>query len=528
MCFVCLVITVLWGIPCVAQPAVSLPNESETHRVGLVDIGYEALLFRIHLIRNAQKTIDVQTFIWENDACGKAFMQACIDAAERGVQVRFLMDHYYSERDMDAAVALAQVHPKLQIRRYRPPNNRLNSKIHQNMAHMALAFRSHNQRMHNKVMIVDGRIALPGGRNISNHYFDYIADRNYLDRDVLITGPLVEELKASFEEYWDYHRSVPLPALRDVKKALAKPNAPTWAATYPSDYDTFLQTLYRDLEHSDRIEQTIQARMQPVDHAWVSVDPPGKKSGFGLWNLGGGSRSAVDLMKVMETAEQSILIQSPYMVMSTRSGYFFRHLHREHPDLHVELLTNSYASTGNMAAYAGAFRTRPAALRYGIDVYEFKPEPRDLALFMPPVADGQPDLIFDKLSVHAKSLVVDQQTAYVGSFNLDPRSMHLNTELGIVVEDIAFAQRLEYSIRLSLDSGNCWRVEYRTMPFGAVNRKIEWTSQHLPLDLWPITSTELIEGETSIGTLPTHDRWSRKRWMFRINKTLGLITRPLI
>ena len=526
----CLLLNLLFTLTCTtysaqAEPPAE-PNIGEVHQVGLVDIGYEALLFRLHLIENAKETIEIQTFIWENDECGKAFMQALVDAAQRGVRVRFLMDHYYSDSDMQTMLALTQLSPNLEIRRYRPPRDKLNSGLHTNTLHMALAFRSRNQRMHNKVLIVDDRIAMPGGRNISNHYFDYIADRNYLDRDVLLTGPLVKECKDSFEQYWEYHRSIPLSELKDVQQALTQAELPVWEATPEPEYDEFLQLLYRDLANPARTEKLIQSHMRTVNHAWISVDPPGKNDGVGLLGMQAGSQSANDLMKVMEPATQSILIQSPYMVLDRKSTKFFRRLHRDTPDLQVDLITNSYASTGNMTAYAGAFRTRAKALRFGINVHELKPVPEDLAVFMPPLNIEQEP--FDKFSVHAKTLVVDSLTAYVGSYNLDPRSMHLNTELGIVIEDAAFAQELEQKIRLSLEPGNSWRVGYRDGPLNAANRKIERVSQHLPLDVWPVSSTALFEGDESIGVLPVHDGLSLKRWNFRINKCFGLFTRPLI
>ena len=501
-------------------------HDTKVHRVGLVDEGYESLLFRLHLIESAQDTIEIQTFIWENDECGKAFMQACVDAAQRGVHVRFLMDHYYSGSDLDTMVALSQVSPHLEIRRYRPHRNRLNTKLHTNLGHLATSFRARNQRMHNKVLIVDGRIALPGGRNISNHYFDYFSDRNYLDRDLLVTGPLVSELKESFEAYWAYKHSKPLRDLKDVKAALRQDHLPVWEATPIAARNAFMQALYRDASQSAAIEQKIHERLRSVDSAWVSVDPPGKNRGVGLLGMQSGSRSAQDILTVMKTADESIVIQSPYMVMTAGTKKFFRRQQQNKPHVTVELSTNSYASTGNMPAYAGAFRSRPHALRYGIQVYELKPVPEDLNTFMG--TGARQEIEFDKYSVHAKSFVVDSKTAYVGSFNLDPRSIHLNTELGIVVEDEAFAAELETSIRLALLPGNSWRVEYRDLPFAGVNRSVEWTSHHLPLDVWPIASTANYDEQLLVGVLPVQDRTSFKRWQFRLHRTIGFFTRPLI
>ncbi len=501
-------------------------NEDSIHRVGIVDQGYEALLFRIHLINQAQTSVDVQTFIWENDECGNAFMQACVNAAKRGVRVRFLADHLYTDHSIETALSLAQVSPNLEIRRYRPHRNRLNTKTHENVTHLVTAFRAHNQRMHNKVLIVDGRIALPGGRNISNHYFDYVADRNYLDRDVLVTGPLVADLQLSFDEYWDYRRSIPQRELKDVQKGLMDSNLPIWESASNPTNDVFLKTLYADLNNSEQIEMSITKRLRKVENAWMSVDPPGKNKGFGFFGLQSGSQSAKDLFHIMKDADETVLIQSPYMVMGAGTKRLFRKLRDRTSQVKVDLITNSYASTGNMPAYAGAFRTRPNALRLGINVYEMKPIPEDLGVFMAQLGNQMDN--FDKYSVHAKSMVVDGGTSYIGSFNLDPRSIHLNTELGIVVEDEAFAHELTESIQRSLLPGNSWRIQSRDIPLAYVNQKIEWTSQHLPLDVWPIASTAVFEGDSELGVLPVDDKTSMKRWMFRFHRSIGFLTRPLL
>lgn len=258
----------------------------------------------------------------------------------------------------------------------------------------------------------------------------------------------------------------------------------------------------------------------------MSVDPPGKNNGKGFLGLQSGSQSAKDLFGIIKQAEKSVLIQSPYMVMGAGTKRLFRNLRDRDPQVKVDLITNSYASTGNMPAYAGAFRTRPNAIRLGINVYEIKAIPDDLKVFMAQL-DNQ-TRPFAKYSVHAKSMVVDGKTSYIGSFNLDPRSIHLNTELGIIVEDAAFAQELTKSIQMSMSPGNSWQVRNRDIPLAWVNRKVEWTSQHLPLDIWPIASTAVYEGENELGVLPVNDKNSMKRWMFRFHKSIGFLTRPLL
>ena len=171
----------------------------DTHYAGLVEDGYDALLYRLHLINQAETSVDIQTFIWEDDETGHLFMNACVEAAQRGVRVRILMDHMYSDKNPQTYIALSRAHPNLQIKSYRPPGNKLNLGAASNILHAAAFFRARNQRMHNKTQIVDGRWALISGRNISNHYFNQSLERNYRDRGVLIAGPTVDDVTRSFE-----------------------------------------------------------------------------------------------------------------------------------------------------------------------------------------------------------------------------------------------------------------------------------------------------------------------------------------
>ena len=300
--------------------AESIPDHSS---IGLIEDGFDALIYRLHLVRTAERSVDIQTFIWENDESGHAFVQACVEAAERGVCVLFLMDHLYSDRDLDTAAALAQVHPNFEIRRYRPPGGRLKSGLRKSAAHTVRAFRQRNQRMHNKTMIVDESIAIVGGRNISNDYFNQSSTSNYLDREVFVKGPLITELTVSFEAYWNFDRSVPLGELRDVRRRIEKNSSTDWTPQSDSQV-RFQQTLDPRLGDGEEIEFEIQALMHGVENARLSVDPPGKNRRYGFFALWGPSRTADDLLGIMADAEEHILIETPYLILDRSSTRFFR------------------------------------------------------------------------------------------------------------------------------------------------------------------------------------------------------------
>ena len=165
-----------------------------TNKVAIINSGYDALLLRVHLFRNAKKSINVQTFILKNDECGRLFMYELIQAAKRGVKVRMIADHFVSDKDCDLVAFLAVVHPNLELKHYRPAADRLKPSKLQGILNTMFSFRNTNQRMHNKIITVDGKIGVTGGRNIENTYYHFSTGMNFKDRDVLVTGPVVNPI----------------------------------------------------------------------------------------------------------------------------------------------------------------------------------------------------------------------------------------------------------------------------------------------------------------------------------------------
>lgn len=202
-----------------------LAGPAETNRVALLSGGDDALLLRVHLIRQARRSIEVQTFIWTNDEVGRLVMWELLAAARRGVQVRIIADQPFSEKDPELVAFLATAHPNLQIKHYRPTLARIRPTLAHTLAAGLRSFKGVNQRMHSKVMLFDGAVLITGGRNIENAYFDHATELNYRDRDVVVAGPAAREAARMFEAFWNFKYAVASRDLVDVEAAIARGGA---------------------------------------------------------------------------------------------------------------------------------------------------------------------------------------------------------------------------------------------------------------------------------------------------------------
>jgi phosphatidylserine/phosphatidylglycerophosphate/cardiolipin synthase-like enzyme len=493
---------------------------SQGHHAGIVDSGNEALILRLHLLRHATTSIDLQSFIWINDDVGYAVMNECVRAAERGVRVRILLDHQYSERDLSVMTSLSFVHPNYELRIYRPLENRLTKGAVRSVVHSLRHPYHKNQRMHNKVLVVDGEVCVVSGRNLSNHYFGLGQHKNYLDRDVLVAGPVVDEVSRSFDAYWDSEFCAPLAALEDV--VALSDSTIRWPVGGAAEYSLKISKAVRLADDSAYVNDAFVSNMARVKRAWLAVDPPGKRSGN---NRSPFPTTTQALADVIATADSSVVMQTPYVILGRKTRRFFARLKSAKPELSLSVLTNSYASIGNMTHYSGSFRSRAGALDVGMKLHELKPDAGDT---VESGVWGGPIVSPNFLAVHAKSLVVDGRVACIGSTNLTPRSITLNTEIAVFIEDEAFARKLTKRIERNMLPVNSWQAGMRSFPGARVNRIIEKCMRYLPFDLWPIASTASFDGERSAGALPGVKRGSRKHLTFRGYKIVGPLIRPLL
>ncbi|MDI1249953.1 MAG: phospholipase D family protein [Lacunisphaera sp.] len=484
------------------------------NQLAIISGGYDALLLRVHLIRQARVSIEVQTFIWTNDECGRLLICELIEAARRGVRVRIIADHLVSAQDPAMTAFLATVHPNLEVKHYRPAMARMRPTL----LHKALAavrsFHALNQRMHNKLMVFDGAILLTGGRNIENTYFDHSTEMNFRDRDVLAVGPVVRAATASFDEFWGYRHAVASADLTDVGAIIARGTFPRYATRADYDFGGFFGTLTREADDAAVIQARFADRLKPVAHVVFISDEPGKSAGY----FSHTARITRELRRTLERAEKQVLMQTPYLVLSNPAQKLLREMQDKNPGLRVRISSNSFASTDNLLAYSANYRLRNNYVEdLHLEVHEFKPHPAALpALFpqhvlmaeraAPRIAAGRqkrPPF----LCLHAKSLVVDDRLAFIGSYNLDPRSERLNTEVGLLVEDAGFARELRDEIERDMRPENSWVIARRNIPLrlDAVNGLIDGILSLGPVDVWPIQNTSSFELRPGAAEVPPGD-----------------------
>lgn len=504
----------LSGVARAESPLTSLqPLESETHRVALISGGYDALLLRVHLIRTATKSIDVQTFIWSNDECGRLLIYELIEAARRGVKVRIIADTLFSEQDPATVAFVATVSPKLEVKHYRPSMSRLKPSLWHTAVAGVRSFHALNQRMHNKIMVFDEAVLVTGGRNIENTYFDHSTTMNFRDRDVLVVGPAVRTATASFEEFWNFRHSVASRELADVGAVIAGGTFRRYDTRADYDFGPFFGPLENEANDEQLIRARFAARMKPVKTATFICDDPGKTRGFGFFSKN--ARITKELRVTLEKAETSVVVQTPYLVLSDPARRLIRDMQRRQPKLRIKISSNSFASTDNLYAYSANYRLRNRYVQdLNLQVHEFKPRPASMDALFPMHAEmsalaktriaagKQEQMPF--LSIHAKSMVVDDRVAFVGSYNLDPRSENLNTEVGLLIEDETLARELRAEIEEDMRPENSWVIARRSMPLGleTVNGLIGGVLSLSPIDVWPIQNTSSFELRPGAAEVP--------------------------
>lgn len=438
----------------------SHPNQTGIY---VLDKGSEALIARAWLADHAQQSIEVQYFIWSNDNIGILASEALLRAADRGVKVRVIVDDLLIKAPDKSLLALAK-HPKIDIRIYNPQHS-VGTPLHKRLFNVVTNFRGVNQRMHDKTFIVDGKIAITGGRNMAAEYFDYNHEYNFRDRDALLLGDVAKTMQVSFESFWHSKLSVPVEDLYDgigiMQKNVSVKDAEIKRIyqqlhDYANSKDNFAAEVHAAIDATPKTFERLAQQMVWDKVTFIS-DLPGKNDN--KFNLGGGGRTTLALAKLVEDAQSKITIQSPYLVMSTEAIKLFeRAIER---GITVSINTNSLASTDNIQAFSGYRNLREQLLKLGINIYEYKPTPEIQQKLM---ADSM--LIKDAnvlknlpiFAIHAKTMVVDSSTVYIGTFNFDPRSENLNTEVGVLVNNTKLAKIVEDAIMTDMSPANSWNA----------------------------------------------------------------------
>jgi putative cardiolipin synthase len=394
--------------------------------------GSDAFTLRVQMVDSAQRTLDVQYFIFKDDDTGQLLMSAMLNAARRGVRVRVLMDDTEA-RGQDDRVALLAGNPNVEVRLYNPFYYRGSIALIR-YTEFALTMSRLDYRMHNKLIVADNAIAVVGGRNVGDEYFDTGDALQFGDYDVFAMGPIVRDLSKSFDAYWNSSLSIPVRALFG-----SKPTGPK------------LETVARQLaEHKQEMHQSDEERAVRTGNplaailgndsgivwakAEVLADSPDKASVEGGDTIGALFRRR--LLEATADVSNEILIVSPYFVPGARGEALLKRLRAR--GVRVRVLTNSLLSTDVPAVHAAYRRYRVPLLEAGVELYEVKPlpgkpHPRGGLLKTP--SSGE-------FSLHAKAFVFDRKRIFIGSANFDRRSLHLNTEIGLMIDSPELAQQV--------------------------------------------------------------------------------------
>jgi len=403
----------------------------------LVEQGEAAFLGRLAMADLSEKTLDAQYYIWDGDITGRILARHMIRAADRGVRVRLLLDDNYQSHTADIGAAALDAHPNIEIRFFNPAANRK-----RRMLSFMADFGRLNHRMHNKLLISDNALAIVGGRNIGDVYFGVGAHQNYRDLDVLAAGPIVHELSEAFDLFWNSEWAIPvgavvntLPTEQELRDRVTRLEKSIDAEGYP-------YPMYESVEKLR--SRLVQFR---EDFIWapgrVLVEHPSRVSSNSENVIG-----AALAQRAGET-QHELLVESPYFVLGDRTIESVR----EHTSrgVRVRILTNSAASNDVMAAHAGYAPTRKKLLKAGAELYELRPD-SDLTREWSVLAGKS------RAALHAKALVFDRQSVCIGSFNLDPRSIVLNTEIGLMIDSPQLANQLAAWMDGGISPGSAYRV----------------------------------------------------------------------
>lgn len=444
-----------------------------TTGVLVLDKGEEALLARAWLTDNAQKSIEVQYFIWSTDNIGILATEALLRAADRGVKIRVIVDDLLIDAPDKGLLALA-LHPDIEIRIYNPQHS-VGTPFHTRAVNVVTDFRGVNQRMHDKTFMVDGKVAITGGRNMADEYFDYDHQYNFRDRDVLVLGKVVGDMQESFNAFWTNELSVPVEQRFDGI-GLFKKNV--------SVNDEEVLAVYRGLheyaQSADNFEPEIRNAINAIptefkqlannvvwtDAEFVS-DAPGKNEN--RLALDGGGLATTALKELVKHAKEKIVIQSPYLVMSDEALALFKETAER--GIKITISTNSLASTDNLQAFSGYKSQRQELIDMGLRIYEYQPYPkiqRQLLERYPKLKDKHP--VF---AIHAKTMVIDSRIVYIGTYNLDPRSQNLNTEVGIIVRNPDLAGFVEDVILIDTQPENSWRASDDPDQYASMGKRMK-------------------------------------------------------
>ena len=404
--------------------------EEHPDKTGVIPLihGLDAFIARLALIESANTSIDLQYYIYRNDDTGKLLIWHIIDAAERGVRVRILLDDL-TTKALDRGLMMLTSHPNIDVRLFNPSYSRTLRGLE-----FITGFSRMNRRMHNKSLTVDNSASIVGGRNIGNEYFSNNDAVDFGDFDLMFIGESVDEVSIQFDRYWNADVSLPIEALSTyviVDEDLVQATDSIELEREAFESNQYVARLKLSLLLKQIQENTL---VWYWGKAEVVYDPPEKaqRKSEESWLLS-------DLSRFLSSASREVLIVSPYFV-PTREGTKSL-VAAAKAGLDIKIITNSLAATDVVAVHAGYQGYRLTLLEAGIKIYEVKASP----LYKPSAWSGS-----SRSSLHAKTFILDRESIFVGSFNFDPRSAMINTEMGIMFHNAIFADAIVTGVEKGL------------------------------------------------------------------------------
>ncbi len=411
--------------------AVQHPDQSG---VAIIRRGRKAFTARIALTEMAEKSLDVQYYIWEEDATGRILAERLIRAADRGLRVRILVDDI-NLAGRDANVASMDAHPNIEIRLFNPFAHRDKRGFD-----FLLDLNRINHRMHNKLMVMDNALAIVGGRNIG--YFGVATDANFRDLDIVAAGPVVRDTSRVFDHFWNGDWAVPIAALAqrpyteaDLKSLQKTVRERISEEDYPFPLDQDVDDL-----RSELLSIRDQLIWAPGRIVWD--DPAAITEGI--------TEGAMiqTLFSKADSLHSELLMESAYFVTQEKAFEAVKKLTER--GVRVRLLTNSLASNDVVAAHAGHAKRRKQLIESGMELYELRP---DAGVIKQSANSDE-----TKAALHTKAVVFDRESVFIGSFNLDPRSASINTEAGLYVESPELAEQVAAYMDEGVQPQSSYRV----------------------------------------------------------------------
>lgn len=418
----------------------------------------EALNWRLALVDHARESIDIQYYLWYTDEAGTLLLSRVLAAAERGVRVRILVDDLLFQGEESKLAALCH-HPKVEIRIFNPQFVR-GSGIPAKLEILA-RFGQLNRRMHNKAFLVDNQIALMGGRNIGNEYFGLGEKYNFVDLDVLAVGPVVPKASASFDRFWNSELSHPGEAFSTETGPEATAGVIAGIHRWVRDTDGILAS-----SPFPRQRQDWSGRWHGLKHQWhhgtaALIDDAPTREGDRIE----GRFVEKALSRISDPSDDEILFTSPYLIPGREVHRAIRSYHER--GVEVKLLTASMGANNHLMVHSHYRPHRRGLIRDGVSLHEFR---EDAIPSVRALADTAP-VVSDHLALHVKAGVGDRRRCFIGSLNLDPRAVDLNTENGLIIDSPGLAGELADFIDTLMADESAWRVTE------SENGQLNWESR---------------------------------------------------